>query len=173
MLSVRRAIESDASALAELAECTFREAFSADNSHADMDEHCRMNFRTDVQQQEIADANTVTILAESDGEMIGFAQVRLFSPKDSVPGNATSELYRIYVAGKWHGRGAAQQLMTEVMTSVTDTNSDWMWLGVWEHNSKAIAFYRKCQFEAVGEHSFLLGSDLQRDLIMATRLLPC
>lgn len=164
MVSVRRAIESDASALAELAACTFREAFAADNSQADMDEHCRTNFRADVQQLEIADANTVTILAEVDGEMIGFAQVRLFSPKECVPGKAASELYRIYVSGKWHGRGAAQQLMAEVMSSVADANSDWMWLGVWEHNAKAIAFYQKCQFEAVGEHSFLLGSDLQRDL---------
>jgi len=172
MLSVRRAIESDASALAQLAECTFREAFAADNSHADMDKHCRTNFRADVQQLEIEDANTVTILAETDAELIGFAQVRLFSPKDCVPGSAASELYRIYVAGKWHGRGAAQQLMTEVMSRVIDANSDWMWLGVWEHNSKAIAFYQKWQFEAVGEHSFLLGNDLQRDLIMATTLLP-
>ena len=41
-----------------------------------------------------------------------------------------------------------------------------LWLGVWEHNLRAIAFYRRWGFETVGSHTFLLGSDEQTDLIM-------
>jgi len=41
-----------------------------------------------------------------------------------------------------------------------------VWLGVWEHNPRAIAFYRKWGFEAVGEHVFVVGTDPQRDLVM-------
>jgi ribosomal protein S18 acetylase RimI-like enzyme len=57
--------------------------------------------------------------------------------------------------------------MQHVLALASDSGSDVLWLGVWEHNAKAIAFYRKFGFEAVGEHVFAVGSDMQRDLIMA------
>jgi ribosomal protein S18 acetylase RimI-like enzyme len=47
---------------------------------------------------------------------------------------------------------------------------DSVWLGVWERNVRAQAFYRKWNFRTVGEHMFRLGADLQRDLIMERRL---
>ena len=42
-----------------------------------------------------------------------------------------------------------------------------MWLGVWEENHRANAFYRKHGYAEVGEHVFMLGADAQRDLILA------
>jgi ribosomal protein S18 acetylase RimI-like enzyme len=43
---------------------------------------------------------------------------------------------------------------------------------VWERNLKAIAFYRKCGLSVVGEHSFMLGLDQQRDLLMVAQQWP-
>ena len=167
---IRRAIESDAAMLAGLAELTFRQAFAVDNSDADMDQHCLSNFGTEIQRTEILDANTVFLLAESDDEMVGFCQLRLTSSKDCVPGKSPAELYRIYVLKDWHGSGIAQGIMSSAIDLATVNGGDALWLGVWEHNQKAINFYKKHDFSVVGEHEFLLGEDVQRDLVLAITL---
>ena len=76
------------------------------------------------------------------------------------------ELQRLYIAADWHGRGIAQQLMETALAIAIDSGCDTLWLGVWEDNPRAIAFYNKYGFQAVGEHSFRLGEDLQRDIVM-------
>ena len=57
--------------------------------------------------------------------------------------------------------------MAAVLSAAAQANCDHVWLGVWERNPKAIAFYRKFGFEVIGEHRFVLGRDPQRDLVMA------
>ena len=41
-----------------------------------------------------------------------------------------------------------------------------LWLGVWEDNARAIRFYEKMGFKAVGEHKFMVGKNVRRDLVM-------
>jgi GNAT superfamily N-acetyltransferase len=41
-----------------------------------------------------------------------------------------------------------------------------IWLGVWEHNPRAIRFYEKNQFVVFDKHIFMLGDDAQTDLMM-------
>ena len=76
------------------------------------------------------------------------------------------ELERFYVAREWHGLGLAQLLMTRVIAVASQAGAAALWLGVWERNARAIAFYRKFGFIDVGPMSFMLGSDLQTDRIM-------
>lgn len=166
--TIRRARPEDAAALAELAERTFREAFAASNDPTDMEIHCGERFGEEIQAREIADPGCVTLVAEAEDELIGFAQVRLDAPMDCVSARRPAELYRIYVLNAWHGRGIAQQIMDHAMTVAAGHGSDRIWLGVWEENRRAMAFYRKCEFEVVGAHEFRFGTDLQQDLVMVT-----
>ena len=46
-----------------------------------------------------------------------------------------------------------------------------IWLGVWEKNENAIAFYNKKGFVQTGAHSFYMGDEEQVDLIMTKTLL--
>jgi ribosomal protein S18 acetylase RimI-like enzyme len=167
MTTIRRATAHDAADLADLAERTFREAFAADNQPSNLDDHCARSFGTGIQRREIADPDMVTILAEDHGQLIAFAQVRLLAPKACVQAQHPCELYRIYVSSPWHGQGVAHQLMHAVLAVVSDAGGDCVWLGVWEHNPRAIAFYAKFGFETVGEHVFQFGDEAQRDLILA------
>src|SRR5436305_271799 len=88
----------------------------------------------------------------------------LFWPAKALP--APVELARFYVAHAWHGRGIAQALMDAVKNAAEVLGGKTLWLGVWERNARAIAFYEKCGFRTVGSHPFLVGSDLQTDLVM-------
>jgi ribosomal protein S18 acetylase RimI-like enzyme len=168
--TIRRARSGDAAALAELAERTFRETFTIGNDPADMALHCAASFGPEVQAREIADPGLVTIVADDDGLLRGFAQLRPGSPKACVAAERPAELYRLYVDRRWHGRGIARQLMEEVMRSAARAGSDRLWLGVWEQNLRALAFYRKYGFEVVGDHVFQFGTDAQTDLIMAANV---
>ena len=50
--------------------------------------------------------------------------------------------------------------------TAADNGKNYVWLGVWEKNEKALKFYKKNGFYRIGEHSFVIGNDVQTDYIM-------
>lgn len=167
MWQIRNAQPNDASALAVLAERTFRETFGADNSSQDMDQHCTDTYSTMIQTREILDPNTDTFVCELENELIAYAQLSWLEAPSYVTALKPVEIKRFYVDSPWHGKGIANALMVQVLEHVESKNADRIWLGVWEHNPKARRFYQKMGFLEVGEHVFQLGSDPQRDLIFS------
>ena len=103
------------------------------------------------------------------GKLIAFAQLRPGTAA-GVTGAAPIELWRFYVDAPHHGRGVAQQLMAMVCTAARERAADVVWLGVWERNLRAQAFYKKAGFVDVGVHEFRVGQDVQTDRVMALRL---
>ena len=85
----------------------------------------------------------------------------------AVQGPAPLELKRLYVARAWHGQGVAQALMDAVLDAARASGARTLWLGVWERNPRAAAFYAKYGFTRVGEHTFVLGADAQTDWLLA------
>jgi len=165
-VTIRRATESDAGALAALAERTFRDTFGDVNTPQDMQRHCNANFSASIQLEEIRAADRDTWLAEADGLLVAFAQLRRGAAPPAVGGARPLEIQRFYVAAGHHGRGVAHDLMQHVLSQAEAQAVDVVWLGVWEKNPRAVAFYRKWGFEIVGDHVFTLGEDRQRDLLM-------
>ncbi len=145
----------DAAALAALGERTFRETFEAHNRAEDMDAYVQRTYAEAMQRLEIADPGLVTLVVEEEGELLAFALVRMTLPN--------VELTRFYVDRRRHGQGVAQSLMKAVIDTARSSGARRLWLGVWEHNARAIAFYVKCGFRDCGSHPFLLGNDLQTD----------
>lgn len=170
MYEVRTATRDDARALATLAESTFRETFASSNTADDMDLHCRNTYGEEKQAGEIASGSMLTLLCEDAGELVGFAQLRWGQAPACVAAEAPGEIQRLYVASDRHGTGVAAILMNACLERIAGRRSDVAWLGVWERNARAIAFYRKFGFEAVGEHIFPVGTDPQRDVVMARPL---
>jgi ribosomal protein S18 acetylase RimI-like enzyme len=167
MAAVRRAHRYDAKQLAAIAEKTFRDAFAAVNTPEDIALHCRRSYSEAIQADEIANPNMVTLLCEHGGRLVGFAQLRWSKAPSCVVADAPGEIQRLYVARDCHGTGVAHDLMNACIDQLTIYQSDVVWLGVWERNSRAIAFYRKFGFREVGAHVFPLGNDPQRDIVMA------
>ena len=170
MAVIRKADRSDALQLSRLAEKTFRDTFGPTNPADDMDFHCQTSFSEAIQASEIADPNMVTLLSESEGVLIGFAQLHWGEAPECVLGESPGEIRRLYVETDWHGRGVAHDLVNECLEEMKKRGSDVVWLGVWERNPRAIAFYQKFGFVEVGDHIFQLGTDPQRDIVMAVSL---
>lgn len=164
---IRRAVAADAVELSELAERTFRDAFSSQNTAENMDLHCAATFSPALQSAEIGNPGILTLVAESDGKLVAFAQVHL-DPKTPacVPVAPAVELNRLYVERSFHGKGLAGELMAEVLQRAEQQGAVAVWLGVWEHNPRAIRFYQRSGFVEVGDHVFVVGTDPQRDVLM-------
>ena len=169
-MKIRRARPNDAADLSQLAERSFRDAFASVNSREDLDSFCQQTYGESIQLGEILDPGRVTLVADTGETFAGFAQVRMNAAKDCVPDGSAAELCRIYLDQCWLGQGVANQLMDAAIETARSTDAGWIWLGVWEHNTRAIAFYHRYGFRERGEHTFHLGSDAQRDLILARPL---
>jgi ribosomal protein S18 acetylase RimI-like enzyme len=171
MITVRQGMPSDADRLARFAARAFEEAFGAENDPADMALYLSGAYGFAQQSRELADPGMATLVAEVDRTLAGFAQLRGGDPPGVVAGRRPLELWRFYVDRSWQGRGVAQALMDAVVAEAGRRGAGVLWLGVWERNARARAFYRKCGFEDVGTQPFMLGTDRQTDRIMS-RTLP-
>ena len=172
MPTVRKAHISDAKMLSELAEATFRATFGAMNTTEHMELHCRCSYGEQIQTAEIADPGMVTLVSEDKGRLIAYAQLRWGKAPDCVSAKSPGEIQRLYVVEDWHGKGIAQELMKACVDEIKQQGSDALWLGVWERNPRAISFYKKFGFVEVGDHTFPLGGDPQRDIVMVKSVGP-
>jgi len=182
-IRIRRADAADAAMLSAFAERIFRETFEASNDPADMAAYLAEAFAVERQREEIAAADAIVLLAEdltgsadrgtgSNADapratpLAGYSHLTAGEPPDCVAGPDLLEVKRFYVDSTWQGTGLAQLLMRATLDAAVASGARTVWLGVWEHNPRAIAFYRKLGFAEVGAHDFMLGRDRQTDLIM-------
>lgn len=171
--SLRPGVAADARALADFGARTFRDTFAAHNRPEDMDDYLSLAYGERQQSEELADPRVSVVVAESErGELIGYVIVRR-EPAEApscVAGADPVELARLYVDSGWHGRGVGEALMRAAIDRAREGGGGTLWLGVWEHNPRARAFYARWGFREVGEHPFRLGADIQRDLLLARPL---
>jgi len=169
--TLRDAGVADAAQLAEFGARTFRETFAAENTDEDMRAHLEASFSPGMQMREIEDpAIDSLILVNAAGSWLGFAQLRTQSSAPGVPASGSIELWRFYVDHPWHGKGVAGPLMLGAKQRAAKRGATSLWLGVWERNARAQAFYRKHGFEPVGRKTFVVGSDPQTDDVLLCRL---
>ena len=165
-ISIRRGDVSDAAELAAFGARTFSEAFSADNNPVDLQAHLDNTYGLDQQTAELADPSIHSILAELNGELVAYAQVRQSTPPPCVTHAAPVELHRFYVDRPAHGTGLASRLMQEVHQAAQTLQGRHIWLSAWELNPRAIAFYKKEKFVEVGSAFFMVGRDKQKDRVL-------
>jgi ribosomal protein S18 acetylase RimI-like enzyme len=169
-VTIRTATVADAAVLADLARRTFYDTFAATNDPGDMAVYLAEAYGVDQQTRELTDRDITTLLAEENGDAIAYAQLRAGHIPDCVTGPKPIELWRFYIDRRWHGRGVAQTLMNTVKAAARERDARTLWLGVWERNERARAFYTKSGFTDAGDHIFLFGTDPQTDLLMVTSL---
>ena len=168
---IRPASVDDATTLAELGARLFEQAFGAVNKPEDMRAYLASAFSADIQATELADPDRATfIAADFGGQPIGYAMVRRNRTHSGVAGVSPGELQRIYVDRSWHGRGVGDALMTRCIEQARAWGCDAFWLGVWQENPRAIAFYERSGFKTVGVATFMVGPDVQHDFVMARPL---
>lgn len=166
-LDIRYATHSDSRLLAEVGAETFAATFAADNSAEDMAAYLSAAFSPEQQARELADPASRFLIVEAAGRTAGYAHVKFGDAPAAIEGRRPMEIARLYARQPWLGKGVGARLMEACLQEAGRAGCDVIWLGVWERNTRAIAFYRRWGFVEAGSHIFRLGDDLQRDLLMA------
>ncbi|MBZ5535617.1 MAG: GNAT family N-acetyltransferase [Acidobacteriia bacterium] len=164
--TIRLGNVEDARLLAELGAQTFHDTFAADNTPEDMAAYLTSSFSPEKQAAELVEPGATFFIAELDGAVAGYAHLRPGQVPVCVTHPRSIELVRLYVTRDWFGRGVGEALMEACVGAARQAGFQSMWLGVWERNGRAQAFYRKWDFQVVGQHVFQVGSDPQTDLLM-------
>lgn len=165
-LTIRTATPGDVALLITLGVRTFYDTFAEVNTKADMDQYLDKNFNENQVRSELNDAANTFLVVESNGKPAGYAKLRTgTTPKELGDAHAI-ELERLYVDKEFIGKRVGKFLMDSCLSRAKSQGYRTVWLGVWEHNYRAIAFYHKCGFKKFSAHPFMLGSDLQTDDMM-------
>jgi ribosomal protein S18 acetylase RimI-like enzyme len=171
-VKIRYATKNDAEMLADLSWRTFFDAFAEHPKNAPDDLKAYMDsaFNAEQLSKELSDEKAIFLVAEIEGELAGYAKLLLDAIEPGVTAEKPIELCRLYSEQKFLGKGVGAALMYRCLKEAKRRERDVMWLGVWEYNPRAQAFYRKWKFEECGSHVFQLGNDPQTDLLMQRRV---
>ena len=164
-IEIREGGPEDVELLAELGATAFTEAFPS-NDLTDMEQHVANEYSHDAIAAELAAPGSRFFIATVADEAVGYAFLQR-DVHEAVPGANPIELNRIYALQGWVGKGIGDALMERCLTAARAEGHDVIWLGTWDQNARAIRFYEKWGFEKVGTKTFLIGSDLQSDVVMA------
>jgi len=167
---LRRATPDDAALLTELGASTFTETFASVNTPEDFAAYMSASFGESIQRAELEDPLVTVYLAERGGDAVGYVMLRERPAPRMLGGHDALEIARLYARRSSIGTGVGGALMQRAIDEARARGKDALWLGVWEHNARALAFYRRWQFFEGGTQPFLLGSDLQTDLVMVRRI---
>jgi diamine N-acetyltransferase len=164
--TIRRARPEDAELLSEIGARGFYQSFAAENTPDNMAAYLGSSFYPEKQAEELAQPGATFLIMENESDPIGFAHLREDSAPTCITGQRPVELSRIYVLDGWKGQGIGSRLMQACIDEALNRGADVLWLGVWEHNPRAIEFYKRWGFTVVGSHPFLLGDEAQVDFVM-------
>ena len=166
-LKIRRATIKDTPLIARLGARTFEASFGTDNRLEDMEQYLSSSFSETHIEAQLSNPSSIFLLAYENCKAVGYVMLRVGKKPISVNGSKPIELVRIYLEEEFIGKGYGSALMNSCLEEAKKNGYRMIWLGVWEKNLRAIGFYEKWGFKKVGTKSFVLGSDLQNDYIMA------
>lgn len=163
-ISIRQINIEEAAEFAKFSAALFEETFAEFNSAEDMKLYLDESFKLDKIRQELEDPNTYCFYADKNSMPIGC--IKLILPDASFTGKKSAELSRLYVSKLHHNQKIGAALMQFAIDFSLKNKAEKLWLGVWEHNQKAIYFYQNWGFIKTGTLDFKLGNDLQCDWLM-------
>ncbi|MDD2983882.1 MAG: GNAT family N-acetyltransferase [Crocinitomicaceae bacterium] len=164
---VIRAVEiEDIPVLQEIGRQTFFETFSENNTEENMVKYLEDSFSIEKLTEELNNENSEFYFAISDEKVIGYLKLNFGNSQTELQDNSSLEIERIYVLQEYHGKKIGQVLYEKAMQIASNKNVNYVWLGVWEENPRAIRFYQKNGFVEFDKHIFKLGNDEQTDIMM-------
>ncbi|MFD2918936.1 GNAT family N-acetyltransferase [Terrimonas rubra] len=149
---------------------TFHETFAAVNTEENMARYLAESFSIEKLTTELNNPDAAFYFAVQDEEVIGYLKLNTGASQTELKDSRALEIERIYVAKAFHGKKVGQLLYEKAIQVARKAGLEYVWLGVWEENARAIRFYEKNGFVPFDKHLFKLGNDIQTDIMMKLKL---
>jgi len=169
-MKIRKINIDNLEALRNLSIQTFKETFEEVNTEEDMQKYLDENLSIEKLKTELENPNSEFYFAENNDEILGYLKLNFKDAQTEKLEENHFEIERIYVLKAFLGQKIGQILFDNALEIGREKNLEYVWLGVWEENHRAIRFYGKNGFEIFGKHDFVLGKDVQTDLLMKLKL---
>ena len=156
--------------LQQLAKQTFVETFAESNSKEDIEKYLDESLNEERIRYEVANPKSLFYIAWDQSKPIGYLKVNSGAAQSELQEEDSLEIERIYVKSEFHGKKVGQLLYHKALEIARTQHKSAIWLGVWEKNPRAIAFYEKNGFVAFDKHIFMMGNDKQTDILMRKSL---
>ena len=167
---ITKATINDLDQLQTIGSQTFFETFSTGNTEENMTKYLNEGFSIDKLTTELNDKNAEFYFATLNDNIIGYLKLNIGQSQTELQDDKGLEIERIYVLKDFHGKSVGQLLYDKAIQIARQKNADYIWLGVWEENPRAINFYKKNGFVEFDKHIFKLGNDEQTDILMKLKL---
>lgn len=169
-IKIKKITLDDIDQLQKIGRQTFYETFSDGNTEENMTKYLYEGFSSEKLMTELKDNNAEFFFATLDEKVIGYLKLNFGQSQTELQDDKGLEIERIYVLKDFHGKSVGQLLYDKAIEVARQRNSDFVWLGVWEGNPRAINFYKKNGFVEFDKHIFKLGDDEQTDIMMKLKL---
>jgi ribosomal protein S18 acetylase RimI-like enzyme len=170
IIEIKKASLSDLDLLRTISINTFIETFSDVNSVENMNNYIRDNFNTEQLTSELLNPDSLFYIATIGNETLGYLKLNFGKAQTEIINEQAMEIHRIYVLQEFHGKKVGPLFMEQALLIANQKNVDYVWLGVWEENHRALNFYKKNGFVEFDSHVFTLGDDQQTDLLMKLQI---
>jgi ribosomal protein S18 acetylase RimI-like enzyme len=169
-MMIKKCTLEDLQELQNISVETFTETFKEQNSPEHLNAYLEKAYNLNQLEKELANHSSQFFFVLFNEEIAGYLKVNTDEAQSEAMDNESLEIERIYVKKEFQKHGLGKQLMNKAVEIAEEQKKKRIWLGVWEENENAIAFYQKKGFVQTGSHSFYMGDDEQVDLIMTKTL---
>ena len=165
-IKIKKVTLADIVQLQEIGRQTFAETFSSTNTEENMKAYLKDGFSNAKLSAELDNPNSEFYFATLNNTVIGYLKINFGLAQTELKDDKALEIERIYVLQEFHGKKVGQLLYDQAIHLAKEKKADYVWLGVWEKNHRAIQFYTKNGFVEFDQHIFVLGDDEQTDIMM-------
>ena len=160
MPMIEMAQSTDVNTIRGLSIATFAETFASLNTEEDMEQYNERHFSTDELQREIDNPDSTFMVAKVDGVPAGYMKVNVGDAQTEEMLGNRMEVQRLYILRQYKRNGLGARFMHTAFDMARAQGKSVIWLGVWEHNDAAIAFYKRMGFVQFGSHDFVGSSQV-------------
>lgn len=161
---------NDIESLQIISRDTFAQTFTEHNNPEDMEVYLNTSFAKEKLLGELNNPNAEFYFAKDGEKVVGYLKVNTGEAQTEQKDADAFEIERIYVDAAFLGKKVGQLLFNKAIEIANAKKAAYVWLGVWEENHRALAFYKKNGFVPFDKHIFKLGNDEQTDIMMKLAL---
>ena len=166
MTTIRTCTKEDILRLSDISAKTFVETFYGTTSDKNLEAFLKTAYHPAKLEKEMDNPDSTFYFTYVDDELAGYLKINLEDAQTEIHDPVAGELERIYVQKNFQGRGVGRFLMEQALKLICDAGKEYIWLGVWEHNKRALNFYKGFGFYQICSHDFPIGDDIQTDIIL-------